>query len=423
MRKKLLLIASETEMLAPVLAEVAEATGWRVEHLRDPDSLVERFGGAAPDAILLDLVFTESDGIEILEHLATRGIRAPIVLMGGVSARILETTERLGVTYGLQMAGCLEVPFVERELRSTLGRLWRQREFDDLPAMEPEFLPEPPYDPEAASPIDARELAAAIENDLIVPYYQPQVTLGRSRRWTIDRVEVLARLHHDKLGVIPPMSFVPLAERCGLIGRLTDRLLESTLVQLADWRREGLALSAAVNLSTRMLRDRSLPRRLMGLVAASGTRPDEITFELTETGPYGYQSEVMNVLTRLRLKGFNLAMDDFGTGFSSLVQLHRLPFNELKIDKSFVMRALRNSECRSIISSTIVLAQSIGLEVCAEGVENRETMELLYSLGCTVAQGFYVSPAVMGTEIPAIVEGWYQSTDAGGGVRIATPSW
>jgi len=395
-----LLVVDDDIQFAASVAAMAEALGWRTSRLDVAGGLVEACARIDPVVILLDLLLGEFDGIEALQQLAAQNVRAQIVLMSGAGARIMATAERVGRGYGLRIAGRLEKPFGPVEMTELLDRLATGELTAAALPDEDAMLADAPV------AVTGATLAAALDAGEIVPFYQPQLHMVSGRRWRIDRVEVLARWCRDGRVIALPARFIPVAEANGLIGRLTDRMLRGALDQLVRWERAGQVLGASVNLSTSSLDDLALPRHLSGLADAAGIPPERITFELTETGPAGYRPRVMDVLARLRLRGFNLAMDDFGTGFSSLVQLHRLPFSELKIDRSFVGAAMHDPECRAIISSSIVLAQSIGLQVCAEGVEDADTMEFLYSLGCDLAQGYHIGRPVPPDRVPSIVAAW-----------------
>jgi diguanylate cyclase (GGDEF)-like protein len=227
--------------------------------------------------------------------------------------------------------------------------------------------------------IDHRELTVA---------YQPKAELATGR---VVGVEALARWHHPEFGHVPPDQFVPLAEHLGLIRPLTTLMLESALLQLGVWRRQGIDISVAVNLSVRNLVDGGLPRDLLTLLGRHGIEPSLLTLEITESEIMRDTERTMAILNRLRAIGVHLAIDDFGTGHSSLAYLRELPVDEIKIDKSFIFELATSTMDASIVRSIVDLARTRDLRVVAEGVEDRLTWELLDEIGCHVAQGYYLA--------------------------------
>ena len=237
------------------------------------------------------------------------------------------------------------------------------------------------------------ELREAIVSNQLCLYYQPQI---QHRSQCVVGLEALVRWHHPQRGFLGADSFIPLAEEAGLIGPLTQWVLETALKQLAVLRREGHALTMAVNLSARNLHDTSLPGSVKALLAECGVMPGHLTLEITESAVMSNPSDGLTILTELDRMGVTLAIDDFGTGYSSLAYLKRLPVDELKIDKSFVMDMEANDNDAVIVRSTIDLAHNLGLKVVAEGVESRDAWDTLSILGCDTSQGFF-----MGRPMPA----------------------
>ena len=234
----------------------------------------------------------------------------------------------------------------------------------------------------------ASELRQAIDNGELVLYHQPKVDLG-SRR--VCGAEALVRWRHPREGLIPPDSFIPLAEHTGLIKPMTDWVLEAALRQLSIWREAGLHLPIAVNLSVRNLRDPDLIDRIAGLLRAWSVDPQKLEVEITESAMMDDPKRALKALARLRDLGIRLFIDDFGTGHSSLAYLKRLPVDAVKIDKSFVNDMLVNSASEAIVHSTITLAHDIGLEVVAEGIEDPAVWDRLVALGCDMGQGYFIS--------------------------------
>jgi diguanylate cyclase (GGDEF)-like protein/PAS domain S-box-containing protein len=232
------------------------------------------------------------------------------------------------------------------------------------------------------------EMRQAIEAGQFVLHYQPLVGLQSG---DANRVEALVRWQHPQRGFIPPDQFIPLAEQTGLIEPLTRWVLDAALAQCRRWREAGVALSVAVNLSTRTLHDPNLPEVISALLRKHGIAPEQLRLEVTESVIMYDPERVLGVLARLTRMGVRFSIDDFGTGYSSLGYLRRLPVDELKIDKSFVLEMTADENDALIVRSTIDLAHNLGLRVVAEGIENLETYTRLAQLGCDMAQGFYLA--------------------------------
>ena len=231
------------------------------------------------------------------------------------------------------------------------------------------------------------ELREAIQSDQLCLYYQPQID-HRSQR--IVGLEALVRWNHPQRGFLAPDTFISLAEDAGLIGPLTQWVLKTALTQLVILHRQGHLLTMAVNLSARNLHDMELPVSVYRQLANSGVNPKYLTLEITESAVMSNPSDGLTILTELDNMGVTLAIDDFGTGYSSLAYLKRLPVDELKIDKSFVMEMEVNENDAVIVRSTIDLAHNLGLKVTAEGVETQDAWDTLCILGCDQSQGYFM---------------------------------
>ncbi len=249
------------------------------------------------------------------------------------------------------------------------------------------------YDPALDRHAPARhalieELRAAIEGGGLRLHYQPKVELTTGR---VARVEALARWPHPRRGLLPPDQFIPLAEQAGLIGPLTRWVVEEALRQCGVWQRAGLPLGVNVNLSPLNLHDATLVADIAGLLVAHAVAPATLRLELTESAIITDMAHTATVLARLAALGVGIAIDDYGTGYSSLAYLKRLPIDEIKIDQSFVRYLTTNETDATIVASTIGLGHSLGLRVVAEGAEDAETVARLAALGCDAVQGYYYS--------------------------------
>jgi diguanylate cyclase (GGDEF)-like protein len=247
------------------------------------------------------------------------------------------------------------------------------------------------------------ELREAILSDQLCLYYQPQID-HRSQR--VAGLEALVRWNHPKRGFLSPDEFIPLVEEAGLIGPLTHWVLRTALTQLAVLQQQGYDLTMAVNLSARNLHDMDLPASVLALLAETAVTPKNLTLEITENAVMANPSDGLTILTNLDHMGVKLAIDDYGTGYSSLAYLKRLPVDKLKIDKSFVRDMEENENDAVIVRSTIELAHNLGLKVIAEGVETLEAWDTLDILGCDCSQGY-----LMGKPMPAeMLEKWLRES-------------
>jgi EAL domain-containing protein (putative c-di-GMP-specific phosphodiesterase class I)/FixJ family two-component response regulator len=329
--------------------------------------------GANIDLILCDLSMPDMDGVEIVRHLAGRKDVPALAFLSGAESSVLRAAESLARAYRLNMLGAVAKPATKDALRIVLDHISAEA--------VPKARRERPS-------VDAADLARGIREGEITLYYQPKVDI---RTGAVDSAEALVRWNHSRHGLLSPDLFVPLAESSGQIGPMTETVVELALAQLAAWRRQGFAGHMGVNLSPSMLSDVTLPDRFARMAADLSLPPEAIVFEITETGVAQEERIYLEIVTRLHMKGFELSIDDFGTGHSSLQKLEALPFTELKVDRQFVHGAHRNPAKRAILEASLGLARSLGMKTVAEGVEHREDLDLLKTLNCDVVQGFYFS--------------------------------
>jgi len=252
------------------------------------------------------------------------------------------------------------------------------------------------------------ELRHAVEHDELALVYQPRIALAGGAAGAAGSAEALIRWSHPARGVLAPESFVPFAEQTGYIKAVTRWVLDRVLRQCAAWRARGLDLHVSVNISARDLHHPDFPRTLAELAGAHKVRPELVCLEVTESAVMEDPAHALAVLEGLHEMGVRLAIDDFGTGYSSLAYLKRLPVDELKIDKSFILGLERDADDAAIVRATIDLAHHMGLTVTAEGVEDANVLATLRRLGCDHAQGLYISPPLPSAEL----ERWHRQEAA-----------
>jgi EAL domain-containing protein (putative c-di-GMP-specific phosphodiesterase class I) len=241
------------------------------------------------------------------------------------------------------------------------------------------------------------ELRAAIAAGQIDVYIQPKVDLATGR---LAGAEALARWLKPDGTVVMPDAFLGVAERGGLMDALTDLVLRQALGACGAWQAQGVHTSIAINIPASSLERLDLPERVAAEAQRHGIAPDQIVLEVTETGVMKDVARSLDVVARLRLRGFRLAVDDFGMGHSSLERLRRFPFTELKLDRAFVDGAARSPELRSIAGSSIRLAHSLNLHTCAEGVETEADLDVMRALGCELVQGYLLARPMPKAQLP-----------------------
>ncbi len=246
----------------------------------------------------------------------------------------------------------------------------------------------------------AADLRRAVEQSELALVYQPKVSVATR---TVSSFEALVRWSHPQLGAISPGEFVPIAERTGSSRRLTSWVLGAAIRQMAEWRKGGLDVEIAVNLSAPDILDASLADEILGALKRHGVEPTRLALEITESAAMRDAPLAARNMQLLRIAGIRFAIDDFGTGYSSLSQLSRLPVDELKIDRSFIVHAHERRDDATIVRSTIELAHSMGLKVVAEGIETAQGWNLLRRLGCDFAQGYLISKPLNPEEAAAFM--------------------
>ncbi|MFZ6645852.1 putative bifunctional diguanylate cyclase/phosphodiesterase [Undibacterium sp. TJN25] len=247
------------------------------------------------------------------------------------------------------------------------------------------------------------ELRAALDHDAFRLYVQPKVALDTGK---VIAVEALVRWIHPERGFIFPDQFIPFAEQTGFIRLLTRWVLEQAAQTCGEWKRQGLDLKMSVNLSTRDLLDQDLPNKFADILERHNVTPASFCLEITESAIMDDPIRAQQTLERLHAMGVDLSIDDFGTGYSSLAYLKSLPVDELKIDKSFVLKMEQDPDDVKIVRSTIDLGHNMGLRVVAEGVENKDVMQLLKEMGCDQAQGYFISRPMPAEQLQEWMRQW-----------------
>jgi EAL domain-containing protein (putative c-di-GMP-specific phosphodiesterase class I) len=340
------------------------------------------------DVVIVDLDMPGMDGVELIGHIAQRKLARAVIVASALDPALLITVQSMARAYGLRVLGSVEKPLTSAKLIDVLALF--DSEDEGLPTVE-------------LGDLTTAELEAAFERDAFVPYFQPQVTFSNGQA---IGVEALVRWRRADGSLVRPAQFLRALERAGLIDRLTDTVLARACEWKQRFARDGLHLKLSVNVSMLNLTRVEAADRYQAIVRGAGVDPREVVLEITESSVMEEAAHALNVLARLRLKGFGLSIDDFGTGYSSLSQLSQIPFTELKIDRSFVSGAARQPRKRAVVEASLELARKLNLGVIAEGVETVDEWQLLAGLGCTYAQGFLIGRPVPGEQLAETIAQW-----------------
>lgn len=357
------------------------------EHAREALAMLEI---EQHDITLLfcDLQMPDLDGVEFVRHLARLGYAGSLVLISGEDERVVRTAHKLAEAHHIDVLGSVSKPVPVEMLRQLLARhAARGTSTARLPAAAP----------------SADELATALNQGQLLLHYQPKVDLTTA---ALVGVEALVRWQHPHAGLVYPDQFIDLAEDNALIDRLTQAVLAAALAQSRRWTDDGLDLQMSVNVSMDNLADLQFPDTVARMAGEAGVALSQLQLEVTESRLMKDLRAPLDILTRLRLKRIGLSIDDFGTGHSSLAQLRDVPFDELKLDRSFIRGAATDQRLGAIVSGTLAMARQLGIKTVAEGVEERGDWDYLSALGCDIAQGYFVARPMPGTALPAWRDAW-----------------
>ena len=365
-RREPVLIIDHDERSARYFTELVAGLGFETRRYRSATRVELSELRAAPFAIL-DLSIPGMDGIDFMTMLAAVGIDTPLVLSSRLPRRTLEGAGAAGRASRLNIAGLLHRPFPVREFQRVVGAALSLRE-------ERPVGPGPGPDP-----------VAAFDRGALRAHFQPKVNLADGQ---IIGFESLARLALEDGRILAPNAFLPELDAAGRLGVLSDRMLELALHARGRWPGRRSPLHVAVNLPARHLEATDFPERVRALLERTRTPAGCLCLEITESEFIEADSVAFESLVRLALLGVHLSVDDFGTGFSSFEQIHKLPCDELKIDRSFVQDLDREEHAETIVRNTVELARELGLTVTAEGIELPLQAEILQLMGCQLGQGF-----------------------------------
>lgn len=371
-------ICHSDETLVAETAFWANSTGYELVALAGRTALASA-GADNVAAIILELSGSSDEEVDVIEALARKS-SARVIVITQLDAKTVGSLRRLFQAKSVDVILLPRADFSTRQLA------------DLLKAQGGHHM------------LDREGLAEAIAHGHVVVHYQPKVPFRLGE--TSFGVEALCRIQHPEMGMIYPDNFIPLAEAHDLILELTDAVTVQAFRDLCAWDEAGRSLRLAINISPRLMGSMTWFEQFERRCQEYRIDPKRITLEVTESSSQGGKVLALEILSRLRLKGFLLSIDDFGTGFSSLETLYKLPFGELKIDKGFVFDLLKSHEARTLVETTVGLARKLGLKIVAEGVETEELFQELRNLQCDDAQGYFISKPIAADAILPFFARW-----------------
>ena len=326
------------------------------------------------DIVVSDLDMPGMDGMEFIRHLTRECRDASLIIVSSLERSLIASVEGMARAYGANLIGAVEKPATARKMEAVI-RLHAARADAIASVAGPEFALE--------------EILAGLGRGEFEPFFQPKVEV---RSGIVRGAEALARWRHPRHGLVPPKAFMTVLEAAGKVDELTIAMVADGARACRRWRETGIEASVSVNVSITCLADLTLAERMAAIVEAQGVSPANVVFEVTESAAATDVGPVLENLTRLRMMGFGLSIDDVGTGYSSMQRLSRVPFTELKIDRSFVKAAPLTAANRVVLESSLEMARRLGIVAVAEGVETQDEWRLLNDLQCPLAQGNLIAP-------------------------------
>lgn len=363
----------------------------RITDVPDGDSALRFFQGGftpAADVAIIDLDLPGMDGLELIRNLSQIECHTRLIVIGAQPANLMFSIETLAQVYGLDLLGTIAKPVSPAKLKALLDNY--------VPP-----APQPAY--ESGPRFSFTDIGVALQRREFEPFFQPKIELATGQ---VKGLEVFARWRHPEHGVLTPASFIHALEANNRIDFLDWTMIELSLGACRSLHDQGIPIAISVNLAPETLAHPSFVRQITAAVSRHRLMPDYVTFEMPESSVLTSDPHFIERLVRLRMMGFGLAIDDYGTGRSNLQLLARIPFSELKIDRSFVDGASKKLPLGTVLKSCLGLAHSLDRMSVAVGVETRQDWDFLQGLGCTYAQGYHIANPMQASAFPGWLEDW-----------------
>jgi len=344
------------------------------------------------DVAIIDLALGGMDGLELLRAIAAQGSAVRAIVVGAQPADVLFTVETLAQAYGIDLLGAIAKPVTSTKLRALLENYQppaRARAGETRPSPQLNF--------------SFAEVGVGLQKRQFEPFFQPKIELATGQ---VKGLETFARWRHPEHGVLGPGAFIDALAQNNRIDFLDWTMLELSVERCRQYHSQGIPISISLNLAPETLAHPNFIRQVQSTMKRHGVLPDYLTFEMTESSMLNFDADFIERLVRLRMMGFGLAIDDYGTGHSNLQLLARIPFSELKIDRSFVDGASKKRPLGTVLKSCLGLAHSLDRMSVAVGVETRQDWDFLQSLGCTYAQGYHIANPMAAEDFPGWLEDW-----------------
>ena len=339
---------------------------------------------------IIDLDLPGMDGLELIRTLAQSNCRARVIVTGAQSASLMFSVETMAQAYGLDLLGTIAKPITAQKLETLLANY--------LPPALPSSRPKAPT-------FTFSEVGIGLQARQFEPYFQPKIELETGQ---VKGLETFARWVHPEHGVLGPASFIDALEHHNRIDFLDWSMIEKSVERCRQFHDQGIPISISINLAPETLAHPAFMQQIAACVGRHRVMPDYITFEMPESSVLTNAPGFLERLVRLRILGYGLAIDDYGTGRSNLQLLARIPFSELKIDRSFVDGASKKRPLGTVLSSCLGLARSLDRASVAVGVETKQDWDFLQGLGCTYAQGYHIAKPMPAQAFPGWLEDWRQ---------------
>ena len=324
----------------------------------------------SPTLAVVAMDSAECDGLAVLRALSDRDLRPAIFIIGSTAPRVLAGARRAAEARGFKVIGTRARPLDASALEGLLGAHMT-----------------------SAPPVTRGELEQALSGGELALLYQPKLALHPGGV-TVQGVEALVRWEHPRRGWLRPAQFIAAIAQHGLMADLTDFVMTEAIRQAGQWRTQGMALQTVINLAPVLVRDPDFPRRLASLLREHGVPPVQLTLDITEPSRAEDRALMLEVFTNLRILGVGLCLDNFGTGQSSLTELYRIPYSEIKVDQSLLMDGSRDADAQRVVRAIVVLGHELRMTVCAQGIETQAMAEFARAAGFNSVQGHFYCPPV-----------------------------